>query len=177
MPRLFLAVPVPGPVKHRINPEIRKLRKSLPDWEIQWVPPENLHITLVFFGGIKAEEIEKLKAEVATAVSGFPPLEIATGKLSLKGRPLWLEIGQGNCELQSLAETLSDKLTLKGSLGEKRGFHAHLTLGRVRKRGRTKLPPFPETFSWKTNRLVLYESRLSPQGPTYTPRSSFPLRG
>ncbi|OGC66974.1 2'-5' RNA ligase [candidate division WWE3 bacterium RIFCSPLOWO2_02_FULL_53_10] len=160
MPRLFLAVPLPNQIKTRLASKIGGLQKSLSNWNINWVAPENLHITLVFFGWVKAEQVEDLKAEVSAAVSGFSPFEVTAGKLSLKGRPLWLEIGPGRDELQMIAENLSKKLTLKGSLEEERGFHPHLTLGRVKKRGRTKLPAVPETFSWKANRIVLYESRF-----------------
>jgi 2'-5' RNA ligase len=175
MPRLFLAVPLPGRVKKQLAAEIGKLKKSLPDWNINWVAPKNLHITLVFFGWIKEEQIETLKAEVSAAVSGSLPFEVTTGNLSLEGRPLWLEIEQGRDKLQLLAENLFKKLTLKGSLEEERGFHSHLTLGRVKKKGKSKLPKAKAKFSWKVSRLVLYESRFVRKQRIYEEAFSFKL--
>uniref|UniRef100_A0A831Z2N4 RNA 2',3'-cyclic phosphodiesterase n=1 Tax=candidate division WWE3 bacterium TaxID=2053526 RepID=A0A831Z2N4_UNCKA len=175
MRRLFLAVPLPRQIKKRLALEVEELRKLLPDWTIKWVDPENLHITLVFFGWVKEEQIETLQAEIRTAVPESLPFDIATGKLSRKGRPLWLEIESGRNELQALAETLSKKLTLKGSLKEEREFHPHLTLGRIKKRGRKNLPKTDQSFGWRADRLVLYESKFVRKQRIYEEVFSFPL--
>src|SRR3990172_7454680 len=175
MPRLFLAMPLPGQVKKQLTVKIGKIKKSLSDWTVNWVAPENLHITLVFFGWVKEEQVKIIKTDIAEAVSGLPAFKIITGKLSVEGRPIWLEIEDGRGKLHKISEALVRKLTIRGSLEEERGFHPHLTLGRMKKRGETKLPSVSETFSWKVSRLVLYESKLSPKGPTYIPRSSFSL--
>lgn len=175
MPRLFLAVPVPNRIKTQLAAEIGKLQKSLPDWTINWVAPENLHVTLVFFGWVKEGGVEPLKTEISTAPSGFAPFKITTGELSLEGRPLWLEIEAGREEMEKLAQALAEKLTLKGSLAEERGFHAHLTLGRVKNRSKSKLPEVKERFSWKADRVALYESRFEGGRRIYTETASFPI--
>src|SRR3989344_5803785 len=99
MRRLFLATPLSNQAKNQIAPEIERLKKSLSDWEIKWVTPENLHITLVFFDWVKEDQIKNLKTEIETVVPKSTPFKITTGKLFLKVRPLWLEIEQGREEL------------------------------------------------------------------------------
>ncbi|MDP1710663.1 MAG: RNA 2',3'-cyclic phosphodiesterase [candidate division WWE3 bacterium] len=168
MPRLFLAVPVPREIQEKLRKEIEDLKKTLKDWKVNWVTPENLHLTLVFFGWVKDEEIENLKNEVSAAVFDFAPFEVATGTLTYAGRSLWLEIKKGREELHRLAEKLEENLTIKGS-EEYRPFYPHLTIGRVKKKGKSKLPKDIPTFRWKADRLVLYESKLKRTGPTYHP--------
>jgi 2'-5' RNA ligase len=177
MQRLFLAIPLPNRVKNQIAPEIERLKKSLSDWEIKWVAPENLHITLVFFGWVKEDQIKNLKTEIEMVVPKSTPFQITTGKLFLKVRPLWLEIEQGGEKLQLIVDGLSKELTIKGSLKEEREFHPHLTLGRVKKIGKNKLPTVPIRFSWKADRLVLYESRFIRKQRIYEELFPFPLKG
>ncbi|KRT67675.1 MAG: 2'-5' RNA ligase, 2'-5' RNA ligase [candidate division WWE3 bacterium CSP1-7] len=177
MKRIFLAVPVTQKIIRELAKEIERLKKSLPDWEIKWVTPENLHITLVFFGWVKEDQIKNLKTEIEALVPKSTPFQITTGKLFLKVRPLWLEIEQGREELNRLAEEIGHQLTIKGSLKEERGFYPHLTLGRVKKRGKIKLPLVHEEFSWKANRLVLYESRFVRKQRVYEELFPFPLKG
>src|SRR3989304_9130995 len=123
MQRLFLSIPLSNQVKNQIAPEIERFKKSISDWEITWVAPENLHLTRVFFGWVKKEQIESLITEIGRAVSDFPSFKITTGKVSAKRWPIWLEIEQGREELNRLAEELVHQLTIKGSLEEGRGFY------------------------------------------------------
>lgn len=168
MPRLFLAVPVPGKTKAALGKNLENLKTTLADWKVNWVAPENLHITLVFFGWVKEKQIKILKTEITRAVSDFSSFKVTTGKLSVEGRPIWLKIEKGREELHRLAEKLEENLTIKGS-EEYRPFHPHLTIGRVKKKGKSKLPKDIPTFRWKTDRLILYESKLKRTGPTYSP--------
>jgi 2'-5' RNA ligase len=175
MKRLFLAVPIPKKLKSALEKELEKLKMGLSDWDVRWVAPENLHITLVFFGWVKENQIETLKTEVGRAVSGFPSFEITTGKISAERWPIWLEIEGGRKELQEISEALTKNLTTKGSLEEIRDFHPHLTLGRFQNKGKSKLPKVGEIFSWKANRIILYESAYKRRVRIYTEIASFPL--
>lgn len=177
MPRLFLAVPIAEKTKAKIGRKVDELKSNLADWNVRWVAPENLHITLVFFDWVKEEQIEILKTEIASAVSELPDFKITTGRISVEGRTILLEIENGREELHRISEELIRKLTIKGPLEEERGFHSHLTLGRIKKRGRKNLPKITQTSRWRTDQIILYESRLSPKGPTYVPQLIFPLKG
>ena len=175
MPRLFLAVPLPAEIKNTLAQEVGQLKNLLPDWRVKWVAPENLRITLIFFGEIKEEQIHDLKDGIAKTVRDFSSFEISTGGLAGEGRPIWLEIKNGQKELTRLFQKLAEALTIKGSAEEDRPFHSHLTLGRIKKRGKIPLPQLKRAFSWRVKRLKIFESQLRRTGPTYTPRAGFEL--
>ncbi|GMR19309.1 MAG: RNA 2',3'-cyclic phosphodiesterase [Patescibacteria group bacterium] len=171
MIRTFLAVPLPLKVKKELGREIDKIKTTLSDWQVNWVRPENLHVTLIFFGWIPDGKVPLLQPEIRNALAGFPSFEISTGKLSAEKHPIWIEVKKGRGGLTRLHSNLN----LQGYRKEKRSFSPHLTIGRVKRRGKLKLPKIEKTFLWKTNRLVLYESKISRKGPVYKELFSFDL--
>ncbi len=177
MNRTFLAVPVPLKTKDHLNQRIKKVRRALPDWEVNWEKPEKLHVTLIFFGWTTEEQVSRIRREVAAAVKAFPAFEVSTGKISIQDRPIWFEIEKGEKELIQLLQILKEKLSLKGSTAESRPYHPHLTIGRVRKKGETRqLSASEGSFSWKADELTLYESELRRTGSIYTKIAAFPLK-
>ena len=156
---------------------IETLRASGAD--VKWAEPENLHLTLMFFGATLPERLPQLEALMAQAAQR-PAFRISFNGLGAfpswdEPRVVWVGVGEGSRELVSLAEALG--------VSEERPFSAHLTIGRVRsRRSGEKLKAvaaqarFPELFQ-DVGSLVLYESRLTPQGPVYTIRGRTPLKG
>ena len=56
--RVFLAIDIPKEISEKIS-EIQKfLKKSNAD--VKWVPPENFHYNLKFFGYITQEAMEQI---------------------------------------------------------------------------------------------------------------------
>ena len=55
--RTFIAVEIP----ENIISSIRNLQQDLKDYgiDMRWVRPENIHITLKFFGNVKAADTDK----------------------------------------------------------------------------------------------------------------------
>ena len=175
MVRLFLAVPVPKKIKEELAKEAAKIKASLTDWEVNWVVPENSHITLIFFGWAKQEDLEGLKKEIPQVAEKFPAFKISTGLVSFGDHPIWFDLEKGEENIHKLQQELGKKLTLKGSYLEKRPFHAHLTIGKIKKKGRSKLPKVEKSFKWKADKVVLYQSKLRRSGSLYTELASFPL--
>jgi len=175
MIRLFLAVPVPKKIKEELAREQEKVKNSLSDWKINWVAPENFHITLIFLGWVENEKVKTLKGDIAGAQKNLPDFEISTGSLTFEERPIWLEIKKGTEKLQKLQEILGKELSIKGSYLEKRASHPHLTIGRVKNKGKSKLPKIKKSFTWKADKIVLYQSKLRRSGSVYTELVSFPL--
>jgi RNA 2',3'-cyclic 3'-phosphodiesterase len=149
--------------------------------DVKWVEPENIHLTLKFLGDLEPKKAEEVKELLIKTVSGFKPFE-----LSMKGagafpslsspRVIWAGVGLGAAESMRIAETIETKLQGTGIPGEERKFHPHMTLGRVRSpKNCEKLRGIIETIKFETgskinvNHLTLFRSRLSPQGPLYTP--------
>jgi len=89
--------------------------------------------------------------------------------------------------LMDLQARLESCLAELGYARDPRPFHPHLTLGRVRA-ARPLAPaeqpalhellqryPEPQGPAFPITELVLYESRTTPQGPSYTPLARLPL--
>lgn len=146
---------------------------------MKWVPAEQLHVTLVFAGDLTQEDFEGLREEVRTIE--VPPLSLSLaglGHFPPRGEPrvVWAGLGGDLEPLTRLHTELVERALRHNVPIEKRGFTAHVTLGRVRspfgalalidelkKVGQTLEPkPFTPTG------LVLYQSELRPGGPIHT---------
>ncbi len=173
--RLFIAVPVSDAVRLAAAQLIETLRASGAD--VKWVEPENLHLTLRFFGSTPAERLPEIELLMARAAQGSA-FRISFNGLGAfpswdKPQVLWIGVTAGGRELAVLAEALG--------VSEGRPFSAHLTIGRVRsRRGCEKLRELVAKtifyeISQPVDSLSLYESRLTQKGSVYTIREQVRL--
>ena len=93
-------------------------------------------------------------------------------------RVLWLGVGDGVPELRRIQNALERALGV--SAGHEESFTPHLTLARFRDRvPRAILAQIADIRAYAgpslIDRVTLYESRLSPAGPTYLPLAQAPL--
>jgi 2'-5' RNA ligase len=139
MPRLraFIAVEISPRVIARAGDLIDKLRVAAA--EIAWVRPQQMHLTLKFLGDVPDTETPEICRVVRQAVSDFEPFEIicrGAGAFpnSQQPRTLWIGIQDGADELKRLQATIDEALQRELGYGkEARGFHPHLTIGRVKR--------------------------------------------
>ncbi|MDD5627429.1 MAG: RNA 2',3'-cyclic phosphodiesterase [Elusimicrobia bacterium] len=169
--RLFIAVPAADEVRRAAARLIAELRLSGADFK--WVEPENLHLTLRFFGATPLERLPEIESLMGKAARR-PRFAVSFGPVGAFNswedpKVLWVGVGQGAAELAALAESL-------GASAEGRPFSAHLTIGRRRGRGggerlkaAARRAGFPE-LRQEVDRIVLFESRLTAQGPAYSIR-------
>jgi 2'-5' RNA ligase len=144
---------------------------------LRLLEPGVLHLTLIFLGNRPVGEIEAIGAALHEH-------RAAVGELSV-GAPLWLpprrpralavEIRDPAGELSRLQATLSGAIAeATGWEPERRRFRAHITVVRVSGRAAgdanpeliEHLPPTPR-LHFTPPTIVLYRSRLSPQGAAY----------
>jgi 2'-5' RNA ligase len=167
--RLFIAVPVAEEVRRSAAQLIAQLRLSGADYK--WVEPENMHLTLRFLGATPLERIPELESLMVRAAKR-PRFEIAFSSVGAfdswdDPKVLWVGIARGAAELAALAEAL-------GACEGGRPFSAHLTIGRRRSRNRLerlKAAARRDAFAeirQAVERIVLFESRLTPLGPIYS---------
>ncbi len=134
MLRLFVAV--------KINPEkalleaMQDFRDELCNEKIKWVNPENIHITLKFFGQTPVKELPIIKSALFEASHEASSFSITVKSCGTFGSPrfprvIWLGL-ESNDGLKSLYESINSKLSREGYLPEGRGFSPHLTIGRVK---------------------------------------------
>ncbi|MDX1944827.1 MAG: RNA 2',3'-cyclic phosphodiesterase [Pirellulaceae bacterium] len=138
MPRIrtFVAVELSPQVKARAKELIGKLRGAAAT--VNWVRPEEMHLTLKFLGDVPDTDTPDICRVVAAAVADFEPFEIVcrgAGAFPTAEHPrtLWIGIRDGAEELTRLQGAIDD--ALKRELGfarEPRRFQPHLTIGRVK---------------------------------------------
>jgi RNA 2',3'-cyclic 3'-phosphodiesterase len=175
--RTFIAVPLP--------PECRTLLSSLQgelralDADVRWTAVPSIHLTLKFLGEIDPGLVPGLSAALRSATSSLPPFG-----LSLRGlggfpnlrspRVLWCGVEGDVDKLSELQKIVEQICASFGFEPEDRGFHPHLTLGRVQgKRNLHRIldyinidSAFGQAFG--VDRYHLYRSMLTPRGANYS---------
>jgi 2'-5' RNA ligase len=135
--RTFIAVEMSPRVIVRAGELIDKLRVAAA--EINWVRREQMHLTLKFLGDVPDTETPDICRVVSDVAAAFEPFEITCRGVGAfpnirEPRTLWIGIDEGADELKQLQAALEDRFKAKlGYPKEHRGFHAHLTLGRVKR--------------------------------------------
>ena len=139
MPRLrtFIAVEMSPRVIARAGDLIDKLRVAAA--EINWVRPQQMHLTLKFLGDVPDTETPDICRVVDEVAASFEPFEITCRRAGAfpniqDPRTLWIGIEDGAEELQRLQAEIENAMKAKLGYGkEQRGFHPHLTIGRVKR--------------------------------------------
>ncbi len=180
--RCFIAVKVPDIICRNIYNLQQQLMES--SVNVRWVHPQNFHLTLRFLGNIddeqKQEIIEALKilenfkpfALNFAGVGGFPH----EGKL----RVIWVGVGRGHNELISIHRAIEDALKIINFPEDKKPFHPHLTIGRVKDPKNTRPLRLAmenqrhfSTPDFSISSATLFKSQLTPSGPVYTTLDEF----
>jgi len=154
--------------------------------DVKWVEPHNLHLTIRFLGEIDEPQRRAVEALASRVASRTAPTLLQLSQVgafpSLRApRVVWVGIDEGREPLVRMAEQLEEELVRAGFQQEARAFEAHATLGRVRSgRRRTELVERLTQFAWPSapepfvaDHLTLFQSVLSPSGPTYLPLARF----
>ncbi len=144
-----------------------------------------MHLTLRFYGDVSEEQVSALCRFLAEQLAPLEaPLLLARGLgafPSLK-RPsiLWagFEILSGDlCAPQQITEEAALEIGLEA---EKKPFHPHLTLGRIRNPADAAafyplLAPYQEEghvpefgYAFNASKVLVIRSQLTPRGPIYT---------
>ncbi|MBY0564021.1 MAG: RNA 2',3'-cyclic phosphodiesterase [Hyphomonadaceae bacterium] len=179
--RLFAAIAIPDEVVDRLAPLMRGVGGA------KWRPPENLHLTLRFFGEVTepiADEIDTALSTVADATAPFD-LTLKTAGSFGGADPHTLYIGAAeNMALNKLAADCERAARRAGMSAEKRGFTPHVTLAYlsgasldrvqafVSRLGLFAAPPF------RVERFGLYSSWTRKSAPSlYRLEAEYPLLG
>ncbi|MBI4820905.1 MAG: RNA 2',3'-cyclic phosphodiesterase [Deltaproteobacteria bacterium] len=179
MPRLFVALSLPEPIRIRLAADRPLLEKA------RFESPDKLHVTLRFIGDLPDDALAPLEQALERVTLDPFELELAgAGSFPPRGPPRVLWAGINKCPtLDALAGAVEAACVSAGVPEEPRPFHAHVTLARLHPDPRnkrliesalatlSKRPP--ETFAVDSFELV--ESTLGRSGSTYRARRSFPL--
>ncbi|MDQ1278189.1 MAG: 2,3-cyclic 3-phosphodiesterase [Thermodesulfobacteriota bacterium] len=186
--RTFLAIDPPAVILENIAGMQNRLKRSI-QGAVRWVRSEGIHLTLKFFGAIAAADVEIISEVIAKRTAVVPPFFLEVGGLgafpdAARPRIIWMGIAGQLASLLSLQKDLEEEFLLLGFPKEDRPFRAHLTVGRAKvPKGIAGLAPAIEGAGnqtaepFRVEEVVLFRSRLLPQGAVYTKLAAFPLRG
>ncbi|HTM03213.1 MAG TPA: RNA 2',3'-cyclic phosphodiesterase [Vicinamibacterales bacterium] len=188
--RLFVAVDLPPAVAESAASLSRAMKervaRSAPRARVTWVAQDRMHLTVRFIGDVEDTSTARLVTALAEpfATAAFAVALGEAGVFLSRGKPhvLWLALHAGVDALQQLEKEVSARLDPLGIPREERPFRPHLTLGRVRDpaglhiRGLIDGIAAPASARGRVDAITLFESRLSPKGPTYIALQRTPLR-
>jgi RNA 2',3'-cyclic 3'-phosphodiesterase len=170
---------------------IKKIQEDLKlfRFPVRWVRPENIHLTIRFFGEIAESDIDKIGNAMNDCAGRHAPFSLSARGIGvfpgiLRPRVIWTGISGEASLLFSLQKELEKRFEESGFKKDDRPFKGHLTLGRFRDRAEgEKLTEALRKFQnfeseiFAAGRLYLYKSDLKPEGPLYTELLSVPLNG
>ncbi len=171
--RSFIALPIPLSIRKSICEEMAFLNSQ----NLKKVEEENLHFTLFFLGDFIKQKDKERFCDLILSVD-FHSFDLSIGKGGIfynedsSPKTLWLGLSKGKEEMKKLRLVLLEKIKEFGfNFTEK--FSPHLTIARVKRdvdRGLLKHffeLDFSEKFSFRAEKIVWFESRLSNKGPEY----------
>jgi 2'-5' RNA ligase len=131
----FFAIPIPNDLKVQLAEGLASLKKDWPD--VQWVHPEDYHLTLRFLGGLQAEATTRLLTDVEGQAVTFDPFTLnLQGISSFPPRRdrgvLWISLGSLAPAMMALQERLELAVQALGFEADTRSFTPHLTIGRFK---------------------------------------------
>jgi 2'-5' RNA ligase len=186
--RSFLAFELPTDIKNTVDRVAGEVRRT--SLNVRWVKVENIHLTVVFLGNVKVQEVEAIGKAAEEICTRYGPFDISLGGMGCfpntrNPRVLWLGV-EGDLErLSSFRDALQENLQPFGFKAEKRPFSPHLTLGRFKKQGKPDgrlheiLSAHKDltTAICSLNELILFKSDLNPGGAVYTKMLSWAMAG
>jgi 2'-5' RNA ligase len=180
--RVFCAFELPESVRVRMKEHAERVREAVTDAAASWSRPENIHLTMKFFGNVEQAKTPVISDVLARVAKEFSPIEIAVGGTGVFPRPsrpqvLWIGIDDRTGALAGLQKRVEDECAREGCPKEDRAFRPHLTIARIRNphnanrlaEAHLRLEFAPVELV--LNELVLFRSELSPKGSKYTPIS------
>lgn len=174
--RTFVGLRVGADTRRRLRREAERLKTLEAD--LRPVHEADLHVTLQFLGGTSDEEIWRVSQALARVAARHPPIEVEYLGLGAfpvpdRARVVWAglqEVDDSRGRLERLTADLGDALGALGFPPERRRFHPHVSLGRLRRRPSPALVEAIEAqdqASWGAE--ILSEVKLIVSDPSHQP--------
>lgn len=181
--RCFIAVELDDLIRRDLDDLQKRIQKELgpDDKGIKWVRPEQMHLTLKFLGDTEDALLPDVCAAISEVADQFEPFSIEVegcGCFPPQGsaRVFWAGVKQGQEDLAAVAEFLDEQMNQLGYPLENRKFSAHLTLARIKQpKSGHRVREVVQTITdfcpgtQAIDQLVLFQSFLEREGPTYVP--------
>ena len=160
---------------------------------IRPVKPENMHLTVRFFGNVSDRQVESLIAAVRRSTRSIRPFTLTLGGVGAypsvgNARVVWVGLeDDGLAPLLDTRGRIDDALVEAAFERDPRKFSPHVTIARIRDRASRvdRRKAAESLFSAKLDsalpipveRISLMRSVLLPSGPEYSALAEIPLEG
>lgn len=191
--RLFVGVRVSVQTANALASACETLQRRARDAKLdfKWVAPSNYHVTLKFLGFTRDDAVAAVRDALVEAVRGAEPVKFRTARLGAfpsldKSSVLWAGVegtsggsGAGG-PLDDLAARVERAMVAVGYAAERRPFHAHVTLARLRETRPVRdvvLPLSEQMFSdTRIDGVTLFESETKSSGSVYRDIHRIPFK-
>ena len=173
--RSFLAIDLAEDLKPEIADVQKEFKKT--GANIKYVPSQNMHFTLKFFGNIDEDMVDEISEAVEKVIRNYSSFDLSIGGCGSFPnqntiKVLWIGI-DSNSQIADLQKDL-DREFKKLGFKKERNYISHLTIGRPRN-GKNKNQLKDTINSLKdlkigtmtVSKISLKKSTLTPQGPIY----------
>lgn len=186
--RAFLAIEPSEHVLQAISRVQDKLRREI-NGQISWTKSQSQHLTLKFFDNISLQDVENISAFAKKRAGLQMPFSLAAERLGVfpdirRPRVLWVGIAGNPGRLLTLQDALDDDFETLCFARENRVYRPHITLARIKAlQGMGSIEKVlgrHDRFSageFIVRELILFQSKLTPQGAVYDKLAVFPLEG
>ena len=188
--RLFVAIDVGPTIASAAATLVEQLQgraaKLSPLAKITWIPVDRMHLTVRFIGHADEPQYQAIASVLQPALSTRPfDLRVrGTGAFPKSGPPraIWCGISDGLEQLQDVEREITERLEGVGVPPDDRRYSPHLTLARIREAHGLRSSALLDSTrdldfgAARVEAITLFESRLSPKGPTYVALQETSLR-
>jgi 2'-5' RNA ligase len=184
--RTFIAIDLDPEVKKTLTDFLARL-KQLGQKNVSWARQEGMHLTLKFLGEIDETQVTPIKDVLNLILKNYGRFPLAvTGTGFFPSNPKYLRVLWVGVEeqpaLMGVQREIESELEKMGFPREKRAFHPHLTLGRVRVPSNLKdildeMEKHKNSAFGKMSvqKITFFQSTLKPSGAEYTALAEFGL--
>ena len=186
--RLFTAIEAGDDVRVRCHALIGELRERTAQTrgaKLTWVDSSRIHLTVRFIGEVDESAAMRIRDALSSPIA-VAPFEVVHGGLvafPTPNRPRVIACGvrAGGEEASAVEVAVGDRLAALEIPREARKYRPHMTLVRVREAGDLRADTLfagledVELGTTRVEAITLFESRLSPKGPTYAALMRTPL--
>jgi RNA 2',3'-cyclic 3'-phosphodiesterase len=180
--RLFIAMPIPEPVKAELLKLQGELRAAGPREGVRWAKAEQFHLTLKFLGEVEAGRLEALLAATRLACEGRAAVVLRAAQAGFfpnerRPRVLWTGLHCPTDGLQVLQRAVEAATSEFAEKQENRPFSAHLTLARFKDLSPAETRPLAARVAgmsgrvlgeWTADKVEVMRSELHPEGSQHT---------
>jgi 2'-5' RNA ligase len=188
--RAFIAIELNPTILQALSDLQASLRQDVPPKLVRWVRPQGIHLTLKFLGDVPRTKVDSIAEAMRAVCARHAPFSFAVGGMGCfpnprRPRVVWVGVDEPSGVLARLQRDVDRAISPLGFPAEKRRFHPHLTLGRVKGRNPDAVAALGEYVSraqvkvgeMRAEAVHLMRSELQPGGAVYTELAAASLAG